>query len=138
MGHLGDSGTCRTALSLAWDVALLASNRQREPMGQANLVPYFTSRFLLGKLCVLLSRIPSPSISESKSRGIDHDVSQNPDYRLAVRLWKHSPTGAIPETGGQDSLPGRDSALSPSPRRGFRCLLHRPPLRTGYEARLIR
>lgn len=138
MGHLGDSGTCRTVLSLVWDVALLGSNRQREPMGQANMVPYFTSRILLGKLRVLLFRIPSPSISASKSRGIDHDVSQTPDYRLDVRLRKHSPSGAIPETRGPDSLPGRDSAFSPCPRPGFRCLWHFPPLPTGYEARLIR
>jgi hypothetical protein len=49
-------------LSMVWDVAVLGANRSRQQKRHANVVCYFTGRFLVGELLVLSFRISSADI----------------------------------------------------------------------------
>lgn len=70
VGHFGNPRTHRTVLFVVWHVALLGSGRSVWPVGKADVVRCPTRWFLVGKLPILLFRVSSSSISESKGRGL--------------------------------------------------------------------
>ena len=62
MGNLGDFGTNRTVFPVVWHVAILGPNRSLRGMGKADVVRCTASWLLVGKLPVLLFRVPFSSI----------------------------------------------------------------------------
>ena len=82
VGYFMDIGTHRSIFSLVWNVALLGSDRSLCSVGKANVVCRPTPWLLVGKLSVLLFRVSSPYVPETKGRNLGTMFR-----RILITVW---------------------------------------------------